>query len=258
MGGNEIRDILNDLSSRFGFLSIEKKKNFRLVDVNFVFFNGDFLNVVGDKGVDGKKDDLGEFEFISVGFFFIGFFGQFDFLYSVNGGSFQEKEVECESWSEFDKDNFGGVEKFSKNMGCDDLRNVSKNVNVNFIVNFRKFVFNIKDDDDNDEDDCVVLGSKKFFRKEKSRDCVLNEDCDNLSVVQVLDDDDYNDNEIVLADEYVIILSDLKLIFKLFVKIGKMLYFYQCDGLKWFWFFYCQGKGGVLGDDMGLGKIMLV
>lgn len=258
MGGNEIRDILNDLSSRLGFLSIEKKKNPRPVDVNSVPLNGDSLNAVGDKGVDGKKDDLGEFEFTSAGSSFTGSSGQSDSSYSVNGGSLQEKEAECESWSESDKDNLGGAEKPSKNMGCDDLRNASKNVNANPIVNPRKFVSNIKDDDDNDEDDCVVLGSKKLPRKEKSRDCVLNEDCDNSSVVQVLDDDDHNDNEIVSADEHAITLSDPKSTFKLPAKIGKMLYPHQRDGLKWLWSLHCQGKGGVLGDDMGLGKTMLI
>ncbi|XP_057419556.1 protein CHROMATIN REMODELING 24 isoform X2 [Lotus japonicus] len=46
--------------------------------------------------------------------------------------------------------------------------------------------------------------------------------------------------------------------YKLPGKIGKMLYPHQRDGLNWLWSLHCLGKGGILGDDMGLGKTMQI
>ncbi|WVZ56853.1 hypothetical protein U9M48_007325 [Paspalum notatum var. saurae] len=46
--------------------------------------------------------------------------------------------------------------------------------------------------------------------------------------------------------------------YKLPGKIFKMLYDHQREGLKWLWVLHCKGTGGVLGDDMGLGKTMQI
>ncbi|KAG2575965.1 hypothetical protein PVAP13_7KG359700 [Panicum virgatum] len=44
--------------------------------------------------------------------------------------------------------------------------------------------------------------------------------------------------------------------YKLPGRIFKMLYPHQREGLRWLWVLHCRGTGGILGDDMGLGKTM--
>ncbi|KXG27450.2 protein CHROMATIN REMODELING 24 isoform X2 [Sorghum bicolor] len=46
--------------------------------------------------------------------------------------------------------------------------------------------------------------------------------------------------------------------YKLPGKIFKMLFSHQREGLRWLWVLHCRGTGGILGDDMGLGKTMQV
>lgn len=46
--------------------------------------------------------------------------------------------------------------------------------------------------------------------------------------------------------------------YKLPGRIFKMLYPHQREGLRWLWVLHCRGTGGILGDDMGLGKTMQV
>lgn len=46
--------------------------------------------------------------------------------------------------------------------------------------------------------------------------------------------------------------------YKLPGKIFKMLFAHQREGLRWLWVLHCRGTGGILGDDMGLGKTMQV
>ncbi|KAG2570023.1 hypothetical protein PVAP13_7NG414300 [Panicum virgatum] len=46
--------------------------------------------------------------------------------------------------------------------------------------------------------------------------------------------------------------------YKLPGRIFKMLYPHQREGLRWLWVLHCKGTGGILGDDMGLGKTMQV
>ncbi|KAJ1297220.1 hypothetical protein BS78_01G361300 [Paspalum vaginatum] len=46
--------------------------------------------------------------------------------------------------------------------------------------------------------------------------------------------------------------------YKLPGRIFKMLYDHQREGLKWLWVLHCKGTGGILGDDMGLGKTMQI
>lgn len=59
-------------------------------------------------------------------------------------------------------------------------------------------------------------------------------------------------------DENSITLRGARFTYRLKGHIAKMLYPHQREGLKWLWSLHCQGKGGILGDDMGLGKTMQV
>ncbi|PWA39851.1 SNF2-related, N-terminal domain-containing protein [Artemisia annua] len=67
--------------------------------------------------------------------------------------------------------------------------------------------------------------------------------------VFILDDDT---NVSASGAEVPFSLSNPKFNFVLPSKIATMLYPYQREGLKWLWSLHCNGKGGILGDDMGL------
>jgi SNF2 family DNA or RNA helicase len=44
--------------------------------------------------------------------------------------------------------------------------------------------------------------------------------------------------------------------YRLDEKVASKLYPHQIDGIKWLWSLYSMKKGGILGDDMGLGELM--
>jgi len=252
-GGNEIRDILNDLSSRLEFLSIEKKRNPRSVDLRAAPLDGDPLDVGSDKVVAQKKVEMGEPEFASAGSSFAGCSDRSDSSSGVDG-SIQNKELEGEKWSESDGDNFGGVVEPSKDVDKGKLKIVNKKQNANPPVSHRKYVSNVKYEEEDEGDDCIVVGSGKLPRRDR-HEGVSNKDYDHSSAVEVLDAD-ADDN--VSEGDHAIALGGPRSTYKLPAKIGKMLYPHQRDGLRWLWSLHCQGKGGILGDDMGLGKTMQV
>lgn len=163
-GGNEIRDILNDLSSRLEFLSIEKKRNSRSVDLRAVPLDDDSLDVRSHGCVGQKKAEMGEPEFASAGSLFAGSSDRSDSSSGVAGG-IQNKELEGQMWSESEGDNFVRVVKTSKNVDKGKLRVVNKKEDRNPVVSRRKFVSHLKDEEEADEDDCIVLGSGKLPKK---------------------------------------------------------------------------------------------
>ncbi|KAK9735528.1 hypothetical protein RND81_04G210600 [Saponaria officinalis] len=288
-GGNEIRDILNDLSSRLEFLSIEKKKPQRPSDPKAVPLVDEFHETVEDTCVDQKKVDLAEFEYASAGSSFAGSSDQSSSSSGVvelglgkepknemfsesDGYSFAEvaksdnnisgKAVRSKSRpavshkhsahnfkDKREKDNLVEVNKPSKNVPRKDPTGISRNVTKKSAVPHKKSAYEFLQN--NDEDDCMVVGSHGWKRAEKG--------CANSNTVEVVDDDEViDDDEAVLRDDDTIIMKDPRSTYKLPAKIGKMLYPHQRDGLKWLWSLHCQGKGGILGDDMGLGKTMQI
>ncbi|KMT14061.1 hypothetical protein BVRB_4g078890 isoform A [Beta vulgaris subsp. vulgaris] len=251
-GGNEIRDILNDLSSRLEFMSIEKKRNPRPVDLKAVPLSNDSLQEVKQKSV-AVKDDLVDSEFGSVG---SSFASSPDVSSSSSGVTcgVVNKEVEGGTLSESDEDNFDEETSVNKNAGKAKLRNVSMKVKEKPVVSHKKAVHDIKDEVDDDEDDCIEVGGNNWTRKVQRNDGLLDKEHGDSSVVEVVDDDDTN--EIVSKEDHTITLSGPRSTYKLHPKIGKMLYPHQREGLRWLWSLHCQGKGGILGDDMGLGKTM--
>ncbi|CAO2836884.1 unnamed protein product [Amaranthus hypochondriacus] len=226
---NEIRDILNDLSSRLETLTIEKRRNPRPIDLKAVPLGDNLLQEVIDKGV-GQKDDV------------------------VDQG--KEKKVERGNLSESYRDNLGERAKPNKNTFEEESRNVNLKAKEKPITSGKKPVYDIKYDVDDGEDDCVEVGGSNWNQREKLHDSKLGREDGDSSVIEVLDDGDAN--EAVSKDEYVITLSGPRSTYKLPPKVGKMLYPHQRDGLRWLWSLHCQEKGGILGDDMGLGKTMQV
>uniref|UniRef100_A0A803L4R3 Uncharacterized protein n=1 Tax=Chenopodium quinoa TaxID=63459 RepID=A0A803L4R3_CHEQI len=254
-GGNEIRDILNDLNSRMEFLSIEKKPNPRPVDLKAVPLVDVSLHEEKVKGV-GQNDELADSEFGSVDSSFASVSELSSSSSGVKGGV-DDKEVDSRVLSESDGDNFVEEAKPNKDDFKGKSRNVSTTVKEEPVVTHRSSAYALKDESDDDEDDCVEVGGNNWTRREKQHDVLIDEEYSNSSVVEVLEGAK-DAKEVNSVDEYAITLTGPRSTYKLPPKIGKMLYPHQRDGLKWLWSLHCQGKGGILGDDMGLGKTMQI
>uniref|UniRef100_A0A803KNA1 Protein CHROMATIN REMODELING 24 n=1 Tax=Chenopodium quinoa TaxID=63459 RepID=A0A803KNA1_CHEQI len=252
-GGNEIRDILNDLNSRMEFLSIEKKPNPRPVDLKAVPLVDVSLHEEKVKGV-GQNDELADSEFGSVDSSFASASELSSSSSGVKGGV-DDKEVESGALSESDGDNFVEETKPSKNDYKGKSRNVSTPVEEKPVVTHRSSAYALKDESD---DDCVEVVGNNWTRREKRHGGLVDEEYSNSTVVEVLDNAKDDAKEVNTVDEYAITLTGPRSTYKLPPKIGKMLYPHQRDGLKWLWSLHCQGKGGILGDDMGLGKTMQI
>ncbi|KAH9612830.1 hypothetical protein KSS87_021563 [Heliosperma pusillum] len=134
-GGHEIRDILNDLSSRLEFLSIEKKKTSRTIDLKAAPSVDDFAEAVKDKGADQKKDVTAENEYASAGSSFAGSSDQS--RSSVEADNEPSKTVKNDMSAEFDWHDFGEVTKPSSNFQGNTPQSISKNVNEHFAYNVK-------------------------------------------------------------------------------------------------------------------------
>ncbi|ESR45374.1 hypothetical protein CICLE_v10000096mg [Citrus x clementina] len=252
-GGNEIRDILNDLSARLEILSIDKRRVPKTVDPE-----DDFSRLVknGDTG-QGSKGNLPE--------------------YASAESSFSLTSDLSDSSSGVTKDNVGGVvesvaDEYEESKGDDvegdehlsrvhetkkhhqrQKKNEPKRVHDGERFNGQSFVSGGREEYD-DEDDCVIVSGKLVVNRPDRRDGKLNKSA-HSGLVNVLDD--YSDDS-VLEDEGSITLSGPRSTYMLPGKIGNMLFPHQREGLRWLWSLHCQGKGGILGDDMGLGKTMQI
>ncbi|VYS71333.1 unnamed protein product [Arabidopsis thaliana] len=101
-------------------------------------------------------------------------------------------------------------------------------------------------DEDDDDDDCLILSGKK------AAEMKINKPARSYNAKR------HGYDERSLEDEGSITLTGLNLSYTLPGKIATMLYPHQREGLNWLWSLHTQGKGGILGDDMGLGKTMQI
>ncbi|GAY64932.1 hypothetical protein CUMW_237340 [Citrus unshiu] len=246
-GGNEIRDILNDLSARLEILSIDKRRVPKTVDPE-----DDFSRLVknGDTGQECK-----------------GYLPE----YASAESSFSLTSDLSDSSSGVTKDNVGDVvesvaDEYEESKGDEHLsrvhetkkhhqrqkKNEPKRVHDGERFNGRSFVSGGREE--YDDDDCVIVSGKHVVNRPDRRDGKLNKSA-HSGLVNVLDD--YSDDS-VLEDEGSITLSGPRSTYMLPGKIGNMLFPHQREGLRWLWSLHCQGKGGILGDDMGLGKTMQI
>lgn len=233
--GNEIRDILNDLSSRLEILSIEKKRAPKPHDLT-------------------KKNENPEYQ--SAG-------SSFSLSSGSSSDSTKESRIGGEIHNECLKEIHSGdeskndcvVHKFSdtrSSVGAPRRTEVKQMVGkpqrMKNCISAYKF---LEEGDTNDSDgDCVVVGDKSAVtqvgrhnrkaRHERKR----SGDCDS--------------HDFVSEEDQTYTLSGPKFNYGLPGKIAKMLYPHQREGLKWLWSLHCLGKGGILGDDMGLGKTMQI
>ncbi|KAK9292143.1 hypothetical protein L1049_020102 [Liquidambar formosana] len=256
-GGNEIRDILNELTSKLDFLSIEKKRVAKKFDSV-----GDSSAVVTNEVTNQEKNaDLPEYTSATSSFSLSA-----DPSNSSSDATNQSRVGDCvqnlvaefegenEVLSESESDNFVGKGNKTKEVGRKQNENEPKRVNGKSEPLGQSFISNIEEDDDS-EDDCVVLNNKGLSKEAGRQVSRFKKEFNDSDRVDELDD--YTD-DFVSDDENSVTLSGPKSTYKLPGKIAKMLYPHQRDGLRWLWSLHCQGKGGILGDDMGLGKTMQI
>ncbi|KAK3009783.1 hypothetical protein RJ639_015403, partial [Escallonia herrerae] len=254
-GGNEIRDILNDLSSRLEILSIEKRR-----PPKTSYMVGDSSELASDEGIQpwttfelpkyssaapslGLTSDYSNFSLDATGQSGVG--SGFNTL----SNEF-EKENKIENDSECDLF-VSGVNRAKKSGGGPKKYEATKSGGEN-VSKAESYDSNFVEKEDSRDDDCMVASGKSYFQKVK-RHGKLRPEVDDSDEFDISDDCAYNS---VSGDG--IYLSGPISTYKLPGKIVKMLYPHQCDGLKWLWSLHCQGKGGILGDDMGLGKTMQI
>ncbi|KAK1587650.1 hypothetical protein Q3G72_015382 [Acer saccharum] len=296
-GGNEIRDILNDLSSRLELLSIEKKrmpKTINTVD--------DFSGLVknGDVG-RGRKCNLPASDLFD------------STLGTTKNNAFESmvddfEDCRVDDFEDCRSDDFGDEVHETKKMSR-VLNKTEPREDENLVSARQSF------DSNNEEEEDVSLrvkseGDDRLSRlhesKKNSQRVKKNEpkreherlrtiDQSFVSNRREDDDDDDDDDCVVVSgknvvkkaercdgkfkesdhfslnnvrdvyrddsipeDEGSITLKGPRSSYTLCGKIAKMLFPHQREGLRWLWSLHCQGKGGILGDDMGLGKTMQI
>ncbi|KAL0425682.1 UNVERIFIED_CONTAM: protein CHROMATIN REMODELING 24 [Sesamum radiatum] len=241
--GNEIRDILNDLSARLEILSIEKKRVPKKVDPM-----EDFQDSVRSKLHDLTiKEGVPEYHNAASS-------------YRLSSDSLDntiESKVGSILTSELQKG------KTSISTGKDDTcvgkanRTLYKFEGLNNDELMRAHVKSASTTESqaynySREVEGFDTGDYAAFSK---KDLVKQVDRRQEKIIDV---SDYESDEVTVLEDHVddFTLSGPKLTYKLPGKLAKMLYPHQREGLKWLWSLHCKGKGGILGDDMGLGKTM--
>lgn len=255
-GDNEIRDILNNLSARLEFLSIEKRKGVK----KSIPVEEPLSFPKHEKTDEEKKVDLPEYVSAESSFSFTSDASDTSSDATKKGvergdnENTKDKDLRYES----DGDISCKIEHRNKSQFVSEVTKESKKheeykksefarVDKKLVGLGKTSVYQVKEEEVDDEDDCVVLSGKKLAKEvvrarqsTKSREYSTSNELDTLE------------------DKSSITLCGAKYTYKLTGDIAKMLYPHQRDGLKWLWSLHCQNKGGILGDDMGLGKTMQV
>lgn len=232
--GNEIRDILNDLSSRLEILSIEKNRAPKPSDLT-------------------KKNEIPEYQSAGSSFSLSSDSSSDSTKESRIGGEIHKECLKEMDWGGESK-NDSVVRKFNdtrSSVGAPKRKEVKQMVGKSQPMKNSISAYKFLEGDTNDSDgDCMVVGDKsaasqvgRHNRKGRNeRKCL----------------DDFDSDDFVSEEDHAYTLSGPKFNYGLPGKIAKMLYPHQRDGLKWLWSLHCLGKGGILGDDMGLGKTMQI
>lgn len=242
-GRSEIRDILDDLSSKLDFLSIEKKREPK--NITFTKVAGHPVN--NDMHMEQKE---------------ISAYGSATSSFSIksNSSSPSSKESRIEdaflnepkelSSPDDEPECISSQWKVKKTKNFDEG---PKRHNGKISGKSDTKIQSLKGTEEEDEvDDCVILGDNGLTKKvdgvnEKFKlSCVSNK-------VHIPE----NTDDLILEDQSIV-LDVPKSTYRLPGKIVRMLFPHQREGLNWLWSLHCKGKGGVLGDDMGLGKTMQV
>ncbi|KAJ4950878.1 hypothetical protein NE237_027710 [Protea cynaroides] len=251
--GNEIIAILNELTSKLEYLSIEKKRPSKVAELA-----GNF-SVWGTNEVQKQSHeiaDVAEYESTSSSSLPIksGMFGNSsgdtqecsvgENVETAVGEHVEVLDAERGSTSELEGDNFYVR---VRDTGKVELKNDTRRVHRKAVSTASSVV------SDYGDGGCVVFSSGESGERVKPRTRGIEEKVCNALSVDISED---RGNDSVSEDEFTITLSGATSTYTLPGKIAKMLFPHQRDGLKWLWALHCHGKGGILGDDMGLGKTM--
>lgn len=239
--GNEIRDILNDLSSRLEFLSIDKKKVPKKTDIMENFQESQSLK---NKFYDGTiKEGLHEYQSASSSHPAYSDFPD-DIIESRAGGAITNKHQKKQNYfpdvrvGKTGRNIYKPEEVVSKKLTGVHGKSGS--------ANEQPYIYK-RAEKNCGTDNYVFLSEHHTVKQVGNQGKAIEVSDEESDDVVKLDDP---------VDDFT--LSGLRNTYKLPGKIANMLYPHQREGLKWLWSLHCKGKGGILGDDMGLGKTMQV
>ncbi|KAL1535106.1 DNA helicase [Salvia divinorum] len=284
--GNEIMDILNDLSSKLEILSIEKKRIPKKVDI-MDDFQGSLKSKLHDvtikEGFHDHKADVSSHVPYS--------YSQDETAGTKGAGNFTNKyQKNKTSGADAVVESYVGkpsrnMDKYEKLINIEPAREHAKTGSTK---EFQDYSYR------NEDEGYVALSKRpphkmdKYERpinieparvhaksgstKEFQDYSYKNEDEDYVALskrppyekpdgqTKFIEVSDEESDEVTTFDNHVdeFTLSGLRGTYRLPDKIANMLYPHQREGLKWLWSLHCKGKGGILGDDMGLGKTMQI
>ncbi|KAK9054578.1 hypothetical protein SSX86_025657 [Deinandra increscens subsp. villosa] len=219
-GGDEVSDILNNLSSKLEFLSTEKGKSpIKQPSSSFDSFIKENIN-------EHTLEEISECINVEK---------SFSFASNLSNSSPKAHA----SRKDYISDGYVMTET-RKSVSMESFIRIQKNQNVKHEC---------------EDDDCVVTSGQNFVPKVKDRLGKLGQESDDSSVVYTLIDESCDSTS---EDGVPFSFSNSKLSFSLPSEIANKLYPHHLEGLKWLWSLHCKGKGGILGDDTGLGKTMQI
>ena len=258
-GQNEIMDILDDLTSKLGTMSIKKKKDIQSSDSESVKPSFSLISDLSESsskaGADSLSDRQGN----------VGFSIREEKASNVFAGERGERVSNVGKHQPFSGQQHyvakseGYRPDYNLDRGKGKLEEVDRSLKTTRHVEVseklrsvgRSNAARLRDLDDDDDDDCVVLTGKKAAEMKIHLEKPTKPARSHNTATHAYE-------EKVSEDEGSITFTGPKSSYTLRGKIATILYPHQREGLKWLWSLHIQEKGGILGDDMGLGKTMQV
>lgn len=258
-GQNEIMDILDDLTSKLGTMSIKKKKDSQISDFESVKPSFSLISDLSESsskaGADSLSDRQGN----------VGFSIPEEKASNVFAGERGErvshvgKQQPFPGQQHYVAKSEGYRPDYNLDRGKGKLEEVDRSLKTTRHVEVseklrsvgRSNAARLRDLDDDDDDDCVVLTGKKAAEMKIHLEKPTKPARSRNTAT-------YAYEEKVSEDEGSITFTGPKSSYTLRGKIATILYPHQREGLKWLWSLHIQEKGGILGDDMGLGKTMQI
>ncbi|KAL0863004.1 hypothetical protein Bca101_042122 [Brassica carinata] len=263
-GQNEIMDILDDLTSKLGTMSIKKKKDSRSSDFESVKPSFSMISDLsgssssdvirtGKAGADSLNDRQGN----------VGFAIREEKASNVFAGERVTNVGKPKPFSgqQYVDKSEGYRQDYNLDRGKGRLKEVDRSLKTARHVEVSEKLRSVGrsnaaklrdlDEDDDDDDDCVVLTGKKAAEMKNHLEKPKKEARSHKVETHAYE-------EKVSEDEGSITFTGPRSSYTLRGKIATILYPHQREGLKWLWSLHTQGKGGILGDDMGLGKTMQI
>ncbi|BAA96898.1 unnamed protein product [Arabidopsis thaliana] len=273
-GRNEIMGILDDLTSKLGTMSIQKKKDSQSNDFDAcgVKSQVDKFDFEDAKSSFSLLSDLSKSSPDVVTTYNAGVNSIKD-KQGKSGFAIREEQTSKEfsrEWEErisnvgkqnsysgrhFDDNSEDNRQGYNLDRGKSQCKEVDQSMKTTRHIEVsekirtvgRSNAAKLRDlDEDDDDDDCLILSGKK------AAEMKINKPARSYNAKR------HGYDERSLEDEGSITLTGLNLSYTLPGKIATMLYPHQREGLNWLWSLHTQGKGGILGDDMGLGKTMQI